>query len=212
MRFWLWFPAKDRLWFKARPVQLAHQFLASVLSPIWAMEHSRWGPQRFKRFCPPLQCSGGGLNPCTRFRSPASGRSCHRANYDVPFALEEALWKAPCAAYRSKDPHGVKSFQSPPADESPRSLPFYAGNEDTAADRCARPSRSHPAISSMEVLPEAVVEESVCPLAPPQGGVFGIQGVRRRADLRAVPASPAPRHQDRHGNLDPWLEARCAFA
>ncbi len=57
------------------------------------------------------QCSGGGLNPCTRFRSPASGRSCRRANYDVPFALEEALWKAPCAAYRSKDPHGVKSFQ-----------------------------------------------------------------------------------------------------
>jgi len=54
------------------------------------MEHSRWGPQRFKRFCPPLQCSGGGLNPCTRFRSPASGRSCHRANCDVPFALQEA--------------------------------------------------------------------------------------------------------------------------
>ena len=31
-------PVKDRLWFKARIVQLAHQFRASVLSSIWAMD------------------------------------------------------------------------------------------------------------------------------------------------------------------------------
>ena len=30
------------------------------------MELSRWGPQRFKRFCSARQCSGGGLSSCTR--------------------------------------------------------------------------------------------------------------------------------------------------
>jgi hypothetical protein len=63
--------------------------------------------------------------------------------YDVPFAQQEALWKAPCGAYRSKDPHGVKTFQSPPADQSARVPSSHAGNEDTATDRCAKPSRSH---------------------------------------------------------------------
>ncbi len=141
VRVWLWFPAKDRLWFMLVPFILRLSIRATVLSSIWAMEPSRWGPQRFKRFCPPLQCSGGGLSPCTRFRSPASGRSCHRANCDDPFARQEARGKAPCAAYHSKGPHGAKSFQSPPADESLRSPPFYAGNEDTATDRCAKPSK-----------------------------------------------------------------------
>jgi hypothetical protein len=30
----LWFPAKDRIWLKCRPVFIAHQFRAAVLSSI----------------------------------------------------------------------------------------------------------------------------------------------------------------------------------